>query len=114
MAAAEKRMSDGKRVLLCKTSDLAPGEVRKVERADGPAIAVYNIEGTFYATDDCCTHGLASLAEGVIEGENIECNLHFGGFHVPTGKAVFAPCSIDIRTFPIEISNGDVFAVTTD
>ena len=104
-------MSGRKRVLLCKSQDLAPGEIRKAERPDGPAIAVYNIEGTFYATDDCCTHGLASLAEGTLEGENIECNLHFGGFHVPTGKAVFSPCTVDLRTYSVEVEGDDVFAV---
>ena len=98
-------------VFLCKTADLAPGEIRRVERPDGPAIAVYNIDGTFYATDDCCTHGLASLAEGELDGENIECNLHFGGFHVPTGKAVFAPCSIDLKTYKVAVDGDEVFAV---
>ncbi len=99
------------RVFLCKTGDLEPGQVRKVERVDGPAIAVYNIEGTFYATDDCCTHGLASLAEGTLEGDTIECNMHFGGFHVPSGKAVYPPCTIDIRTYPVEVAGDDVVAL---
>ena len=103
-----------KHQLLCKTTDLSPGEIRRVDRGDAPAIAVYNIEGTFYATDDCCTHGLASLSEGELDGENIECNLHFGGFHVPTGKAVFAPCSIDIRTYMVEVRDGEVFALVED
>ena len=107
-------MADAARVFLCKTGDLSPGEARKVERADGPAIAVYNIEGAFYATDDCCTHGLASLSEGALEGDIIECNPHFGGFHVPTGKAVWTPCSIDIKTYPVETSGDDVFAVVGD
>ncbi len=107
-------MVGGARVFLCKTTELAPGVARRVDRADAPAIAVYNIDGTFYATDDCCTHGLASLAEGALEGDTIECNLHFGGFHVPTGKAVFAPCSIDIRTYPVEINGDEVFAIVAD
>ncbi len=107
-------MSAVKSVLLCKVADLAPGEIRKVERSDGPAIAVYNIDGAFYATDDCCTHGLASLSEGELDGENVECNLHFGGFHVPTGKAAFAPCSIDLRTYAVETRGDEVYAIVTD
>jgi nitrite reductase/ring-hydroxylating ferredoxin subunit len=107
-------MVGGVRVFLCKASDLAPGQVRRVDRGGAPAIAVYNIDGSFYATDDCCTHGLASLAEGTLEGDTIECNLHFGGFHVPTGKAVFAPCSIDVRTYPTETAGDDVFAIVAD
>jgi len=104
-------MSDPQKLLLCKSADLAPGEARRVDRGEVPAIAVYNIDGTFYATDDCCTHGLASLAEGELEGDIIECNLHFGGFHVPTGKAVYSPCSIDIRTYPVVVEGEEVFAV---
>ena len=40
-----------KSLLLCKVGDLAPGSVRKVERPDGPALAVYNVDGSSYATD---------------------------------------------------------------
>ena len=44
-------MSAEKSLLLCKISDLEPGSVKRVDRADGPALAVYNVEGSFYATD---------------------------------------------------------------
>ena len=104
----------GKSLLLCKVGDLAPGSVRKVERPDGPALAVYNVDGSFYATDDCCTHGLSSLSEGQLDGELIECALHFGGFDVRTGKAVLAPCSIDLKTYPVEVRGEDVVALIED
>lgn len=104
----------GKSLLLCKVADLAPGSVRKVERPDGPALAVYNVDGSFYATDDCCTHGLSSLSEGQLDGELIECALHFGGFDVRTGKAVLAPCSIDLKTYPVEVRGEDVVALIED
>jgi nitrite reductase/ring-hydroxylating ferredoxin subunit len=104
-------MSAAKSVLLCKASDLAPGSVRRIEHPDGPAIAVYNVEGTFYATDDNCTHGLSSLAEGMLDGDMIECAAHFGGFDVKTGKAVMAPCSIDLKTYKVEVRGDEVFAV---
>ena len=55
-------------------------------------IAVYNLGGTFYATDNECTHGAASLADGILEDDIIECTLHFGAFNVKTGEAVQAPC----------------------
>ena len=100
-----------KSVLLCKAADLAPGAVRRVEHPDCPAIAVYNVDGVFYATDDNCTHGLSSLAEGLLDGDVIECAAHFGGFDVKTGKAVMAPCSIDLRTYQVEVRDGDVFAI---
>ena len=104
-------MSAQKSVFLCNASDLAPGEVRRIEHPDGPAIAVYNVDGAFFATDDNCTHGLSSLAEGTLDGDIIECDAHFGCFNVKTGKATEAPCTIDLRTYAVEVRGDDVFAI---
>lgn len=98
-------------VFLCKTTGLAPGCARRIEHPDGPAIAVYNVDGVFFATDDNCTHGLSSLAQGTLEGDTIECAAHFGCFNVKTGKATEAPCSIDLKTYRIEVRDGSVYAL---
>jgi nitrite reductase/ring-hydroxylating ferredoxin subunit len=103
-------METGKARFVCAVGDLEPGTVKRVE-IDGDGYAVYNIDGRFYVTDDRCTHGLASLAEGELQGDVIECAMHFGGFHVPTGKPVLPPCSIPLRTFAVEVRDGQVFAV---
>ena len=103
-------MADDNQVFLCKTGDLAPGEVRRVDRSEGD-LAVYNIDGVFYATDDRCTHGLSSLAEGDLIGEEIECSMHFGSFNVKTGAPMAPPCSIAIRTYKVEVRGDDVYAV---
>ena len=95
-------------VPVCAAADLAPGAVKSFEVGD-EVIAVYNIDGTFYATDARCTHATADLADGILEGDVIECSLHFGAFHVPTGKAVQAPCFTDLRTFRTEVKDGQVF-----
>jgi naphthalene 1,2-dioxygenase system ferredoxin subunit len=71
-------------------------------------VCLYNCSGKIYATDDICSHGEASLADGFIEGEEIECPLHQGKFHIPTGKATAAPCTVDIKVFPVKIENGAV------
>ena len=103
-------MSDANLLFLCKSSDLAPGSVKKVERPEG-ALAVYNVEGTFYATDDRCTHGLSSLSDGeIIDGE-IECTMHFGSFDIATGEPRQAPCSVKLRTYKVEMQGDDVYAV---
>ena len=72
-------------------------------------LAVYNIGGTFYATDNECTHGAASLADGILEGGIIECTLHFGAFDVKTGAAIQAPCFVPLRTYKIAVKDGQVF-----
>lgn len=96
-------------VFICKVSDLAPGSVQRVEHGES-GLAVYNIEGTFYVTDDRCTHGLASLSEGALMGDEIECAMHFGSFHVPSGKPLMAPCSVALRTYPVIMRGEEVYA----
>jgi nitrite reductase/ring-hydroxylating ferredoxin subunit len=94
-------------VPVCKASDV-PSNSIKFFAVEGRSLAVYNIEGTFYATDDECTHGAASLSEGVLDGDVVECPLHFGAFHIPTGKPVAAPCSVPLRTYKIEVVDDTV------
>ena len=71
-------------------------------------VCLYKLGGKIYATHDTCTHGQASLADGFIDGENIECPLHQGLFHIPTGKAVGPPCSVDIRSYAVRVDDGAV------
>jgi len=95
--------------LICKTSDLAPGSVMCFDHGE-TGLAVFNIDGQFYVTDDRCTHGLSSLSEGVLMGDEIECSMHFGTFDVKTGQPTGAPCSIALRTYKVEVRGDEVFA----
>jgi len=71
-------------------------------------VCLYNLSGKIFATHDTCTHGQASRAAGFIEGEEIECPLHQGRFHIATGKAVGIPCTDDVRSYAVKIDNGAV------
>ena len=86
--------------------------VKSFEVGDN-VIAVYNVGGTFYATDNECTHGAASLAEGILEDDIIECTLHFGAFNVKTGEAVQAPCFTPLRTYKVVVQDGQVWSIWT-
>lgn len=92
---------------ICPLKDLPPNSISKFE-LDGRAIAIYAIGEAVYATDDECTHGMSSLSDGELDGDIVECSLHFGAFHVPTGKAVGAPCSVALRTYRTEVREGIV------
>jgi len=70
------------------------------------AYAVYNLDGQYYVTQDLCTHGPGSLAEGFIIGDEIECPFHQGRFHIPSGKASFAPCTEALKTWPVQVIDG--------
>jgi len=95
-------------VRICSKADVEPGSVKAFEVGDG-RLAVYNIDGTYYATDDECTHAAASLADGTLEGDVIECCMHMGSFHVPTGEVVDPPCEVPLRTYQVVLKGDDVF-----
>jgi nitrite reductase/ring-hydroxylating ferredoxin subunit len=92
---------------ICPTSEIPEGSVKSFEVGTN-VIAVYNVGGEFFATDNECTHGAASLAEGILEDDSIECTLHFGAFNVKTGEAVQAPCFTALRTYKVVIDGGNV------
>jgi len=100
-------MSDPRRIDLCSAADVAFGTALKVETA-GLSLAVFNLDGEFFVTDDNCTHGPGSLSEGFIDGEVIECNFHNGQFNIKTGEVVAPPCMVPIRTYKTLVQNGRV------
>ena len=95
-------------VRVCAQAEIAPETAKAFEVGD-LRLAVYNIEGRFYITDDECTHASASLADGVLDGDIIECAVHLGAFHVPTGAVKSPPCSIALRTYQVVLQGDDVF-----
>ena len=96
------------RIELCKTDDVSVGEARKVE-TEGLVLAVYNVDGEFYVTDDACTHGPGSLSEGYIEGDVVECNFHNGAFNIRTGEVVLPPCMVPIKTYKTVVEGDTVY-----
>ncbi len=95
-------------VRVCAQAEVAPDSAKAFDVGER-RLAVFNIGGTFYATDDECTHAAASLAEGMLDGDVIECCLHFGAFHVPTGAVKAPPCSVALRTYKVELKGDDIF-----
>lgn len=96
------------RIQLCTIDEVAPGEALKIE-TDGLTLAVFNVDGTFHATDDACTHGPGSLSEGYLEGDVIECNFHGGAFNVCTGSVVKPPCFVPLKTYTTVVEDGIVY-----
>jgi nitrite reductase/ring-hydroxylating ferredoxin subunit len=76
--------------------------------ADGVCIALFNVAGDFYATAGICTHAQASLAKGFVQDDTVECPLHRGVFHIPTGKAMGAPVTKDLRTYKVKVEGGRI------
>lgn len=93
------------RHVLTSVSDLPPGGGRAFTVA-GHRIALFNVDGRFYAIDDLCTHDGASLAEGSLGGTTVTCPWHAAEFDVTTGEVLCPPASENVRSYPVFV-NGD-------
>ena len=92
---------------LFPAADFLEGEIRGASLPDGTRIAVYNLNGAYYATADPCSHENASLSEeGLIDGDSVVCGWHFCSFAVASGEALNSPCSEPLRTFPVSLVEG--------
>ncbi|GAD50192.1 putative 2Fe-2S ferredoxin [Caenibius tardaugens NBRC 16725] len=96
---------------LCASSDVPEGEVFQVDLGDGRVLAVYRFEDAVFATDDLCSHGDASLADGEIEDGKIVCPYHLGSFCIKTGEPTGAPCSVPIKTYQVEEIDGEIMLI---
>lgn len=91
---------------MCRVEDVPADEPLRVVLSDGHAVAVFLADGRFYCTDDLCSHGEASLAEGFVENGQIFCPFHMGSFCISTGEPRAAPCSEPIRAYAVTEQDG--------
>src|SRR3954470_11871146 len=99
------------KVELCPADDVLEGAAVKVE-THGLTLAVFNVAGEYYVTDDLCTHGPGSLSEGYIEDDVVQCNHLSERFNIKTGEVVSLPCMIPVKTYKTFVENGRVFIET--
>ena len=96
-----------KTVKIAQTGDLSPGE-GKVFEAEGQTIALFNVDGTFYAVENTCTHVGGSLGEGALVGDQVTCPLHGAQFNVASGKVLGPPAGSDVKSFVVTVEGSDV------
>jgi 3-phenylpropionate/trans-cinnamate dioxygenase ferredoxin subunit len=94
-------------------SELPPGG-KILAEVDGRPIAVFNVDGRFYAIDDVCTHDGGPLAEGELEGAEIRCPRHGARFDVRTGKALCLPAFEPVATHRVELRGDEVYVALED
>lgn len=99
-------------IKVCTRADLLPGEYRVVYDGDTP-IAVFNIDGDFYAIEDVCTHDGGELTGGVIEGAQIECPRHGARFDIRTGAVLCPPAYEPTAKFPVRL-DGEIIYTRDD
>src|SRR5690606_12314733 len=87
-------------IVIAKVDDVEPSDVQRCQVGE-QCVALFNVAGWLYATDDICTHAHAHLSDGYIDGETVECPLHQGLFHIPTGRAMSSPVTENLKTYPL-------------
>jgi 3-phenylpropionate/trans-cinnamate dioxygenase ferredoxin subunit len=87
-----------------EVSELLPGQSVVVD-VDDVMVAVFNIDGEFYAIEDVCTHDGSEIASGCIHGDEIECPRHGARFSIKTGEVTAPPAYEPVDTFPVQVVN---------
>ena len=99
---------------LCHAIDVEVGVPVRVDREGLPPLAVFQLEdGSFHVTSDVCTHGEASLSDGFVVGDEIECPWHSGRFCIRDGKATAPPAFEPIKVYSTRVVDGRVCIETT-
>jgi nitrite reductase/ring-hydroxylating ferredoxin subunit len=96
-----------RRVLVAEAADIGVGEGRVVE-ADGKTLALFNVDGAFYALDNACAHRGGPLGEGDLDGTVVVCPWHAWRWDVKTGANVNNP-AVRMTCFPVSVDGGGVF-----
>ena len=94
-------------VTVAKTSDLDKGEMMQVDVGD-EQILLSNVDGTFYAVNDVCTHAEGSLSDGYLEGVEVECPLHGSRFDVKTGEVLSEPAADPVERYTVRVEGDDI------
>jgi nitrite reductase/ring-hydroxylating ferredoxin subunit len=102
-------------VQVARTTDIPPGHAARVEIDDVP-VAIFNVDGEFYAVDDTCSHQEASLSEGDLDVDRcaIECPLHGSAFDLRTGEVLSLPAVEPVRVHQLEVRGGAIHVTLSE
>jgi len=89
--------------------DVKPGESRVVV-VSGRPVALFNVNGTFYATDNTCLHRAGPLGEGFLDGAVVTCPMHGWQYDVRTGQSFMNPTA-KLRIYRVVVEGDDVKVV---
>lgn len=98
------------KVRLCGCDELDEGAMLQARVEGQQPFAVYKVNGSFYVTEDTCSHGKASLAdEGELEEFTVTCTWHDGKFDIRSGEPCAMPCTKAIKIYPVTVDDGAVW-----
>ena len=94
-------------VKVANTKDIQPSRMKEVE-VNSEKVCLANVEGKYYAIGNVCTHLGGPLAQGKLEGYEVQCPWHGSRFDITTGKVVRPPATRSEPTYEIKIENDNI------
>ena len=90
------------------TTDELEDQQAKLVEVEGQKIALFRLDGAFYALSDTCTHRGGPLSEGTVEGAEATCPFHGAKFDIRTGAVLGPPAQQGVRSYPVRITGADI------
>jgi ferredoxin-NADP reductase/nitrite reductase/ring-hydroxylating ferredoxin subunit len=100
-------LSDEDFVKVADTKDIPPSKMKEVQ-VDSENICVANVDGKYYAIGSICTHEGGPLADGTLEGYEVECPWHQSKFDVRTGEVTSPPASEPEPSYEIKVDGSNI------
>lgn len=94
-------------VKVAATQDVPPDRGLLVE-AQGKKIALFNVDGKFYAIDNTCTHRGGPLSEGAPEGDEVTCPWHGAKFKISTGEVLGPPAPREVTSYKVRVNGPNI------
>jgi nitrite reductase/ring-hydroxylating ferredoxin subunit len=94
-------------VKIARRGELPPGKMKRLD-LNGRRILLANVDGSYYAADDTCTHEEASLSTGSLQGAVVKCPLHGSRFNLRTGAVLDDPAEENLRTYAVLLDGEDI------
>ncbi len=85
-----------------------PANQRKLVEVEGKKIALFNLEGKYYAIDNTCTHRGGPLSEGELQGDEVTCPWHGAKFKVTSGDVLSPPAPQGVKCFLVRVTGNDL------
>lgn len=94
-------------ITIAQVSEVPPGRSKVVD-VEGLRIALFNVNGRYYAIDDTCPHAGGSLCEGDLDGATVECPLHSARFDLATGEVLSPPADTGVTAYQVRVEGNDI------
>lgn len=96
-----------KLIKIAAAKDVLPGQAAAFT-VEGQRIALFNVEGTYYAIGDSCTHRGGPLSEGDVQGAKVTCPWHGADFDLKTDTALGPPAQKGVPSYNVVVKGDDI------